>query len=97
MAHCANCHETFGSVNSFDRHRTFGQCTPPEDLGLYFNPTRRCWSESYSQTTFVGVEAATARIDQLRERTFNPDAGASASDANRHPSQTGGLGAGNGA
>lgn len=68
MAHCSVCHETFGSVASFDRHRrkpaddairdghpvrrTPAGCTFPPDLGLYRNPTRSCWSETYNGTAF---------------------------------------------
>lgn len=45
MAHCASCHETFGGVGSFDKHRAGskdkqrvqGECTPPADIGLVLN------------------------------------------------------------
>jgi hypothetical protein len=62
MAHCATCHVTYGSVASFDRHRriprewrnrtprTHAGCAEPEEIGLYWNPTRNCWSEAYSVT-----------------------------------------------
>lgn len=37
-AHCASCHEHFGSVTAFDRHRgargEHGFCLPPADVGL---------------------------------------------------------------
>ncbi len=39
-AHCATCHETFGSVRSFDRHRTNGHCAEPATLGLTLNGKR---------------------------------------------------------
>lgn len=49
MAHCANCHQTYGSVKSFYRHRTGGQCiTDPTTLGLFWRPDRNAWSEAYS-------------------------------------------------
>lgn len=46
-AHCATCHTTFGSVNSFTRHRTGGECAHPRTLGLFWSPFRHCWSETY--------------------------------------------------
>lgn len=47
MAHCATCHETFGSVDSFDKHRNNGKCLEPSLGGkLHFNETRRCWSRT---------------------------------------------------
>lgn len=48
MAHCSVCHTTFGSVNSFDRHRVGGTCAPPTSIGLNYNTTRHCWSETYN-------------------------------------------------
>lgn len=48
MCHCATCHQTFGGIRSFDRHRTGGVCHEPTSLGFYYNESRRCWSEPYS-------------------------------------------------
>lgn len=46
MAHCAACHETFGSVTSFDRHRKQGSCRPADlDGRLTYHPTRQAWIE----------------------------------------------------
>lgn len=55
MAHCTTCHQTFGSVSSFDRHRsrideTNVHCVPPEDIGLFWVELRRAWCESWSTT-----------------------------------------------
>lgn len=33
-AHCAACHETFGAIGNFDRHRRDGQCRHPSELGM---------------------------------------------------------------
>jgi len=41
-AHCATCHQTFGAVSSFDRHRRGGQCIDPETLGMWRDP-RGMW------------------------------------------------------
>jgi hypothetical protein len=39
QAHCATCHETFGSVRGFDRHRRGGQCLDPATMpGIHRNP-----------------------------------------------------------
>lgn len=32
QAHCSVCHETFGSVRGFDRHRRGGQCLDPNTM-----------------------------------------------------------------
>jgi hypothetical protein len=32
QAHCPTCHEHFGSVAGFDRHRGNGHCRPPADI-----------------------------------------------------------------
>lgn len=32
-AHCAICHETFGGVGTFDKHKP-GQCRDPQDCGM---------------------------------------------------------------
>jgi hypothetical protein len=32
QAHCSVCHETFGSVSGFDRHRRGGQCLDPTEI-----------------------------------------------------------------
>lgn len=48
MCHCASCHETFGSIKSFDRHRTGGHCKTPQQLALTYSTTRRCWIEAFS-------------------------------------------------
>lgn len=49
MCHCAaTCHQTFGGIRSFDRHRNGGVCGDPVALGLRWNAPRRCWSEPYS-------------------------------------------------
>jgi hypothetical protein len=32
QAHCSVCHETFGSVRGFDRHRRGGQCLDPTEI-----------------------------------------------------------------
>lgn len=45
MAHCSACHETFGGVSTFDKHRAgtkdktrrIGECAPPAELGLSLN------------------------------------------------------------
>lgn len=35
-AHCAaDCHETFGSVSGFDRHRRGGECLDPATLAMH--------------------------------------------------------------
>lgn len=49
-AHCANCHQTFGGVRSFDRHRKAGTCHPPETVGLHWNPERSRWVQPYTRT-----------------------------------------------
>lgn len=33
-AHCTVCHETFGSVRGFDRHRSNGTCLDPAGIGM---------------------------------------------------------------
>lgn len=33
-AHCASCHETFGGVSGFEKHRRNLQCIDPATLGL---------------------------------------------------------------
>ncbi len=33
-AHCAACHETFTTVNNFDRHRRNGHCADPAAVAL---------------------------------------------------------------
>jgi hypothetical protein len=33
-AHCTVCHQTFGTVGNFDRHRKGGWCLAPETLGM---------------------------------------------------------------
>jgi len=39
QAHCSVCHETFGSVSGFDRHRRGGQCLDPNTIpGIHLNP-----------------------------------------------------------
>lgn len=45
ICHCKTCHETFGGLSSFDKHRAGtkdgkrrqGECTPPADVGLVLN------------------------------------------------------------
>jgi hypothetical protein len=32
QAHCPTCHEHFGSVQGFDRHRRSGQCQDPAGI-----------------------------------------------------------------
>jgi hypothetical protein len=32
QAHCMSCHEHFGSVRGFDRHRPKGHCLNPEPM-----------------------------------------------------------------
>jgi hypothetical protein len=36
QAHCgaADCHQTFGGVGTFDKHRRNGECLAPAELGL---------------------------------------------------------------
>lgn len=48
MCHCSVCHVTFGAITSFDRHRKGGDCQLPASIGLYFNETRKAWSEPFS-------------------------------------------------
>ena len=39
QAHCAVCHETFGSVSGFDRHRRGGECVDPATIkGIHRTP-----------------------------------------------------------
>lgn len=33
-AHCATCHEHFGSMSGFDKHRKGGECLLPAERGL---------------------------------------------------------------
>lgn len=46
-SHCANCHETFSGVTTFDKHRDKGQCKYPANVELTLDAglTRayRCW------------------------------------------------------
>ncbi len=35
--HCAACHNTFGGLTSFDKHRRSYKCLNPEDLDLHLN------------------------------------------------------------
>jgi hypothetical protein len=49
MAHCPTCHETFGSVRSFDNHRKEGQCLSPKKIGLTYNEKKRCWIRPLSE------------------------------------------------
>lgn len=39
-AHCSACHETFGSVSGFDRHRRSGICLEPETLPMHRDRNR---------------------------------------------------------
>lgn len=32
--HCCSCHETFESINLFDRHRTNGACKKPGNVDM---------------------------------------------------------------
>lgn len=34
QAHCSVCHQTFGGVHNFDRHRDDGWCLEPATLGM---------------------------------------------------------------
>lgn len=34
QAHCTVCHETFGGVTMFDRHRVGGRCLPPDQCRM---------------------------------------------------------------
>lgn len=47
QAHCSVCHQTFGGVTSFDRHRLDGACRHPSTIGLTVG-TRGVWSEPFS-------------------------------------------------
>jgi hypothetical protein len=46
-AHCSVCHETFGGIRNFDRHRTDGACRHPTDVGLTIG-IRGVWAEPFS-------------------------------------------------
>jgi len=39
-SHCARCHQTFGGVGGFDRHRKDGKCLVPVDIGMSLLPGR---------------------------------------------------------
>jgi hypothetical protein len=47
-AHCSVCHETFGSVRSFDLHRKGSRCADPAAMGLKRNVRKKCWSLPYT-------------------------------------------------
>lgn len=47
QCHCSVCHETFGGISNFDRHRFNGECRRPEDIGLAIG-ARGVWSEPFS-------------------------------------------------
>jgi hypothetical protein len=34
-AHCSACHETFGAVSGFDRHRRGGECLDVRTLAMH--------------------------------------------------------------
>jgi len=34
-AHCGACHQTFGGVTGFDRHRRGGECLTARDIGMH--------------------------------------------------------------
>lgn len=47
QCHCSACHNTFGGISNFDRHRYNGECRRPEDIGLAIG-ARGVWSEPFS-------------------------------------------------
>jgi hypothetical protein len=50
--HCGSCHNSFGGVSNFDRHRRNGQCVDPAELGLSLLSGRAypCWGSSEDTT-----------------------------------------------
>jgi hypothetical protein len=62
IAHCAACHQTFGGVSSFDKHRAGtkdktqlqGECARPSDIGLVQNE-RGVWGAPSNGVDFKAV------------------------------------------
>lgn len=54
QAHCSVCHETFGGVSMFDRHRRDGACLRPESCGM----TNRdgIWRETLTDGQRIALE-----------------------------------------
>lgn len=67
MAHCSVCHETFGGVGSFDKHRagtkdkcrSIGECTPPAEMGLTQN-THGTWVAPSNGVDFAEIHGKSA-------------------------------------
>jgi hypothetical protein len=53
MAHCSICHMTFGSVKSFDKHRSNEICSHPSELDLIYNETRKAWTEQIKRPIYA--------------------------------------------
>ncbi len=72
-AHCGKCHETFGSVTSFDEHRikgVKGECANPATIGMV---QRECGEKDPYEIWVTPMdEQAQERMERMRDARHQP-------------------------
>lgn len=62
-SHCGGCHETFGALSIFDKHRRDGRCLPPAEGLVQDDEGVWCTTEGLANREVLGI-----RLTHMRER-----------------------------
>ena len=73
QAHCSVCHETFGSVSGFDRHRRGGQCLDPTTIPGIHRNERGIWRFDGGHNRAIAHSSASGTPQTAERAELVPD------------------------